>query len=62
MIENALDWLWEKRDKYSQSGKARLSSRLFSTQGELAGILSQNADDLLKSLGREREQALKLLV
>jgi formylglycine-generating enzyme required for sulfatase activity len=61
LIENALDWLWEKPEKDPQNGKVRLSGQLFSTQGGLAGILSQNADDLLKSLGKERERALKLL-
>ena len=61
LVENALDWLWDKCEKDPRGGKVRLSGQLFSTQGGLAGILSQNADDLLKSLGKAREQALKLL-
>ena len=55
LVENALYWLWEKREGN------RLSGQLFNDQGGLAGILSHSADDLLKSLGKQREQALELL-
>lgn len=55
LIENALQWLWETKTE------ARLSGRLFTDQGGLAGILSRNADDLLDRLGGERERALALL-
>lgn len=61
LIENALDWLWNKCEKNPHSGRLRLSGRLFTGQGGLAGILSQAADDLLTSLGKERERALQLL-
>ena len=39
----------------------RLSGRLFTDQGGLAGILSRSADDLLDGLGPQREKALELL-
>ncbi|AGA91583.1 hypothetical protein Thimo_2883 [Thioflavicoccus mobilis 8321] len=56
LVENALHWLWERRDG------ARLSGRVYFDQGQLAGILSRNADDLLDSLGRNgRQAALELL-
>lgn len=61
LIENALDWLWNKCEKNPHSGRLRLSGRLFTGQGGLAGILSQAADDLLASLGKEQERALQLL-
>ena len=41
LVENALHWLWQKR-----TGN-RLSGRLFTDQGGLAGILSRSADELL---------------
>jgi len=56
LVENALHWLWEKRHDN------RLSGKRFNTQGGLAGILSHNADDLLRGLGdTEKERALALL-
>ena len=56
LVENALHWLWEKR-----TGN-RLSGRLFTDQGGLAGILSGSADGLLKGLDKyQRERALELL-
>lgn len=55
LVENALQWLWEKRED------KRLSGRMFTDQGGLAGILSHSADDLLNSLGERREQAMELL-
>jgi formylglycine-generating enzyme required for sulfatase activity len=61
LIENALDWLWDKGEKDLRSGRLRLSGRLFNDKGGLAGILSQAADDLLASLGKEQERALQLL-
>jgi formylglycine-generating enzyme required for sulfatase activity len=56
LVENALEWLWQQR-----SPDGRLSGRLLVNQGGLAGILSQNADDLLQGLGRQRGRALELL-
>ncbi len=56
LVENALEWLWQQR-----SPDGRLSGRLLVNQGGLAGILSQNADDLLEGLGRQRGRALELL-
>ena len=44
LVENALHWLWEKRTD------GRLSGKLFSEQGGVAGILSRCADDLLADL------------
>ena len=56
LVENALHWLWEKR-----TGN-RLSGRLFSDQGGLAGILSRSADGLLSDLAADqRTRALELL-
>ncbi len=56
LVENALHWLWEKR-----TGN-RLSGKLFTEQGGLAGILSHSADGLLAGLdAHERERALELL-
>ena len=52
---NALDWLWQRRDK------DRLSGSLFTEQGGLAGLLSRSADDLLNALGPQQERALELL-
>lgn len=61
LVENALHWLWEQRQKDPQSGKPRLSGKLFTAQGGLAGVLSRSADDLLKTLDKQRERALELL-
>ena len=55
LVENALDWLWQRRDK------DRLSGSLFTEQGGLAGLLSRSADDLLNALGPQQERALELL-
>jgi len=56
LVENALDWLWQRREK------GRLSGRSFTEQGGLAGLLSRSADDLLDGLGaQKRERALELL-
>ncbi len=56
LVENALHWLWEQRDGN------RLSGKQFNRQGGLAGILSHNADGLLRRLEeREKERALALL-
>ena len=56
LVENALSWLWEQREGN------RLSGRLLTEQGGLAGILSRSADDLLAGLGkRQHERALELL-
>ncbi len=55
LVENALQWLWEQRTN------ARLSGRLLTERGGLAGILSEGADRLLASLGKERGRALELL-
>ncbi len=56
LVENALNWLWEKRTD------GRLSGRLLSEQGGIAGILSRCADDLLAGFDpRSRDRALELL-
>ncbi len=55
LVQNALQWLWERRTD------GRLSGRLFTEHGGLAGILSEGADGLLASLGKQRAQALELL-
>jgi formylglycine-generating enzyme required for sulfatase activity len=55
LVQNALQWLWERRTD------GRLSGRLFTERGGLAGILSEGADGLLASLGKERGRALELL-
>lgn len=55
LVENALDWLWQRREN------GRLSGRLFTDQGGLAGLLSRSADDLLDGLGPQRGKALELL-
>jgi hypothetical protein len=55
LVQNALNWLWEQRVD------DRLSGRLLSESGGIAGILSHNADTLLSGLGRQRERALELL-
>jgi len=55
LVQNALQWLWERRTD------GRLSGRLFTERGGLAGILSEGADGLLASLGRQRGRALELL-
>jgi formylglycine-generating enzyme required for sulfatase activity len=55
LVENTLDWLWQRREK------GRLGGRLFTEQGGLAGLLSRSADDLLGGLGPQRERALELL-
>ena len=57
LVENALRWLWEKR-----SGR-RLSGRLFTEQGGLAGILSGSADGLLSDLAADQQnRALEIIV
>jgi Sulfatase-modifying factor enzyme 1/TIR domain len=56
LVENALHWLWEQR-----IGN-RLSGRLFTDHGGLAGILIRSANDLLASLDEpQRNRALELL-
>lgn len=56
LVENALFWLWEKRTD------GRLSGKLLSEHGGVAGILSRSADDLLADLElRQRDRALELL-
>jgi formylglycine-generating enzyme required for sulfatase activity len=56
LVENALHFLWEQRDGN------RLSRRLFSERGGIAGILSCSADTLLSDLGAEQgTRALELL-
>lgn len=56
LVENALYWLWQKRED------SRLSGRELTDMGGIAGILSRGADDLLKDLEpRACERALELL-
>ncbi len=56
LVENALFWLWEKRTD------GRLSGKLLSDHGGIAGILSRCGDDLLADLEpRQRDRALELL-
>ena len=56
LVENALHTLWEQR------GGNRLSGRLLTEQGGLAGILSRGADALLDGLDKpRRDRALELL-
>ncbi len=56
LVENALHWLWEKRTD------GRLSGKLLSEHGGIAGILSRCGDDLLADLEpRQRDRALELL-
>jgi len=56
LVENSLHWLWQQREGN------RLSGRKYVEHGELAGILSGSADDLLKSLDKKRQKAaLELL-
>ena len=55
LVENALQWLWQRR------ADDRLSGRLLNDHGGLAGILSRSADKLLSALGDRRDQALELL-
>ena len=55
LLENALRWLWEQRRD------GRLSGRLLTEHGGLAGILSAGADSLLNGLGEQRGAALELL-
>ena len=56
LVENALHWLWQQRTDN------RLSGRLFTDHGGLAGILSRSADDLLDGLDKpQRDRALALL-
>ncbi len=54
LVENALQWLWEKREDN------RLSGKLFNQEGGLAGILSEGADDVLRCLAHE-DAAVKSL-
>ncbi len=56
LVENALHRLWNQREN------GRLSGKLFTEQGGLAGILSRGADRLLDALEpKERDRALDLL-
>jgi formylglycine-generating enzyme required for sulfatase activity len=55
LVQNALQWLWERR------ANGRLSGRLFTEHGGLAGILSEGADALLDGFGKQRAHALELL-
>lgn len=55
LVENALGWLWEKREN------GRLIGQKFRDQGGLAGLLCHSADNLLNDLGQHRDQALELL-
>ena len=61
LIENALDWLWEKSKKNPHSDTLQLNGKLFTDEGGLAGILKKSADDLIASLGKNRERVLHLL-
>jgi hypothetical protein len=56
LVQNALQWLWEQR-----TPDGRLSGRLLTERGGLAGILSEGADGLLASLDKQRAGALELL-
>ncbi len=58
LVENALSRLWELREGN------RLSGRVFTEKGGLAGMLSRGADALLDTLAAEgkRERALELLL
>ncbi len=58
LVENALTTLWERREGN------RLSGRLFTELGGLAGMLSRNADALLADLAADglRDTALDLLL
>ncbi len=55
LVENALAWLWEQRQNN------RLDGSLYNKSGGLAGILSINADLLLKGLESNKPLALELL-
>ena len=56
LVENALHWLWQQRTNN------RLSGRLFTDNGGLAGILSRGADALLDGFDApQRDRALELL-
>ena len=50
LVENALEWLWERREGN------RLSGRRYMDQGRLAGILSGSADALLRALDPKRHK------
>ena len=56
LVENALDYLWRHREGNKLSGK------LYADKGRLAGLLSDQANKLLASLGRDEKYALKLLL
>ena len=58
LVENALHWLWDQRERDGN----RLSGRKYLEQGGLAGILSRSADELLDGLdSKRRKAALELL-
>ncbi len=50
LVENALEWLW------NNSEGNKLSGQLFSDHGGLAGILSESADELVRSFGSREQQ------
>ncbi len=56
LVENALDYLWQHREG------DKLSATLYAQKGGLAGLLSDQANTLLSSLGRDEKYALKLLL
>ena len=55
LVQNALNRLWEQRTN------GKLHGHLLTERGGLAGILAEGADDLIASLGNDRERALELL-
>ncbi len=55
LVQNALNRLWEQRTD------GKLHGNLLTDRGGLAGILAEGADDLIASLGSDRERALELL-
>lgn len=55
LVQNALNRLWEQRTD------GKLHGNLLTERGGLAGILAEGADDLILSLGSDRERALELL-
>lgn len=60
LVENALRVLWEQREGN------RLSGELYLSKGGIAGLLEEQADDLLKRLDRDlakgKDDALELLL
>ena len=60
LVETALQWLWQHRE--TNGAKSRLSGRLFTEPGGLAGIFTHAADTLLAGFdAAQRERALELL-